>query len=102
MALDHTGSMMFARNYLSRILRYSTENAYWGRTPDNDLAKAASRFRIIFDNVVDGPKVVVICHRVVSQHGHSLPAVGKAKLLGGLGLGSIAESLGLGGGKKKK
>lgn len=43
LALDHTGSMIFERNYLSRILRYSTQNAYWGRTPANNSAKAASR-----------------------------------------------------------
>jgi uncharacterized protein DUF3435 len=43
LALDHTGSMMFERNYLSRILRYSTQDAYWQRPPDNDSCKAASR-----------------------------------------------------------
>jgi Protein of unknown function (DUF3435) len=49
LALDHTGSMMFERNYLSRILRYSTQNAYWGRNPDSDSAKAASRIGCLRD-----------------------------------------------------
>ena len=33
-------------------------------------------FALFFDNIVDRPKAVVTCHRVVSQHGHSLPAIG--------------------------
>lgn len=43
LALDHTGSMMFERNYLSRMIRYNTQDAFWGRTPNHDSAKAASR-----------------------------------------------------------
>ncbi|OXV10984.1 hypothetical protein Egran_01255 [Elaphomyces granulatus] len=35
--------MMFERNYLSRMIRYNTQDAYWGRTPDNDSARTASR-----------------------------------------------------------
>ena len=35
--------MMFERNYLSRITRYNTQDAYWNRTSDNDSCKAASR-----------------------------------------------------------
>jgi hypothetical protein len=35
--------MMLERNHLSRIIRYSTQDAYWNRTSDNDSCKAASR-----------------------------------------------------------
>jgi Protein of unknown function (DUF3435) len=34
---------MFERNYLSRMIRYSTQGAFWGRTADHESAKAASR-----------------------------------------------------------
>jgi hypothetical protein len=34
---------MFERNYLSRMLRYSTQDAFWNRPADHDSAKAASR-----------------------------------------------------------
>jgi hypothetical protein len=34
---------MFERNYLSRMIRYNTQDAFWGRTPNHDSAKAASR-----------------------------------------------------------
>ena len=43
LALDHTGSIMFERIYLSRMIRYNTQDAFWGRTPNHDSAKAASR-----------------------------------------------------------
>jgi Protein of unknown function (DUF3435) len=49
LALDHTGSMMFERNYLSRIIRYNTQDAFWGRIPNHDSAKAASRIRRLKD-----------------------------------------------------
>jgi hypothetical protein len=42
--------MMFERNYLSRIIRYNTQDAYWGRTPDNGSAKAASRIGRLRDS----------------------------------------------------
>lgn len=41
---------MFDRNYLSRIIRYSTQNAYWGRTSDRDTCKAASRIGRLRDS----------------------------------------------------
>ncbi|KAL9615712.1 MAG: hypothetical protein Q9160_009317 [Pyrenula sp. 1 TL-2023] len=34
---------MFERNYLSRIIRYSTQDTYWGRVPNHEPARAASR-----------------------------------------------------------
>jgi hypothetical protein len=34
---------MFERNYLSRMIRYNTQDAFWGRTPNHDSIKAASR-----------------------------------------------------------
>jgi hypothetical protein len=44
MALNSLHSTLPSRSpTLPRILRYSTQDAYWGRTPDNDSAKAASR-----------------------------------------------------------
>jgi hypothetical protein len=49
LALDHTGSMMFERNYLSRMIRYNTQDAFWGRTPNHDSAKAASRIGSLRD-----------------------------------------------------
>ena len=42
--------MMFERNYLSRMVRYNTQDAYWGRTPDNSSAKAASRIGRLRDS----------------------------------------------------
>ena len=41
---------MFERNYLSRMIRYNTQDAYWGRTPDNGSAKAASRIGRLRDS----------------------------------------------------
>lgn len=35
--------MIFERNYLSRMIRYSTQDAFWGRTPNHDSARAAGR-----------------------------------------------------------
>ncbi|KAJ9607050.1 hypothetical protein H2200_008122 [Cladophialophora chaetospira] len=44
LALDHVGSStIFERNYLSRMLRYSTQDAYWNRDSDSQAAKSASR-----------------------------------------------------------
>ena len=44
LALDHVGSStIFERNYLSRMLRYSTQDAYWNRESDSHAAKSASR-----------------------------------------------------------
>lgn len=36
-------SAIFERNYLSRIIRYSTQDAFWHREPSHESAKAASR-----------------------------------------------------------
>ena len=44
LALDHVGSStIFERNYLSRMLRYSTQDAFWNRESDPQAAKSASR-----------------------------------------------------------
>ncbi|KAK4934372.1 hypothetical protein LTR10_024348 [Elasticomyces elasticus] len=44
LALDHVGSStIFERNYLSRMLRYSTQDAFWNRESDAQAAKSASR-----------------------------------------------------------
>ncbi|KAK5312401.1 hypothetical protein LTR93_011345 [Exophiala xenobiotica] len=44
LALDHVGSStIFERNYLSRMLRYSTQDAFWNRDSDAQAAKSASR-----------------------------------------------------------
>jgi len=44
LALDHVGSStIFERNYLSRMLRYSTQDAFWNRESDPQTAKSASR-----------------------------------------------------------
>lgn len=44
LALDHVGSSsIFERNYLSRMLRYSTQDAFWNRESDLQAAKGASR-----------------------------------------------------------
>lgn len=39
------GSGIFERNYLSRRIRYSTQDAFWGRETDHESAKAASRIQ---------------------------------------------------------
>jgi Protein of unknown function (DUF3435) len=89
LALDHTGSMMFERNYLSRMIRYNTQDAYWGRPPDNDSPKAASRIGRLRDprrprklteeqsqRVRREPRIVELCDvrdrlraEIVSQYG---------------------------------
>ncbi|KAJ9609280.1 hypothetical protein H2204_015587 [Knufia peltigerae] len=44
LALDHVGSStIFERNYLSRMIRYSTQDAFWNRDGDPQAAKSASR-----------------------------------------------------------
>ncbi|KAL6240254.1 hypothetical protein RBB50_012849 [Rhinocladiella similis] len=44
LALDHVGSStIFERNYLSRMIRYSTQDAFWNRDADPQAAKSASR-----------------------------------------------------------
>ncbi|QKX63180.1 uncharacterized protein TRUGW13939_10349 [Talaromyces rugulosus] len=46
LVMDHTmGSGIFERNYLSRRIRYSTQDAFWGRETDHESAKAASRIQ---------------------------------------------------------
>jgi hypothetical protein len=46
--------MMFERNYLSRMIQYNTQDAFWGRNPNYDSAKAASRIGRLRDP--DRPK----------------------------------------------
>jgi len=43
LAFDHTGSIIFKRNYLSRMIWYNTQDIFWECIPDYDSAKAASR-----------------------------------------------------------
>ncbi|OQV11319.1 hypothetical protein CLAIMM_15173 [Cladophialophora immunda] len=43
LVLDHVGNRMFERNYISRRIRYNTQDVFWGRTPDHESAKVASR-----------------------------------------------------------
>ncbi|KAK5313781.1 hypothetical protein LTR93_010778 [Exophiala xenobiotica] len=44
LALDHVeSSTIFERNYLSRMIRYSTQDAFWNREADPQAAKPASR-----------------------------------------------------------
>ena len=40
--MDHTNSAIFQRNYLSRMIRYNTQAAYWGTMPYMDLIRAAN------------------------------------------------------------
>ncbi|KIW36287.1 uncharacterized protein PV06_11436 [Exophiala oligosperma] len=44
LALGHVGSStIFERNYLSRMIRYSTQDAFWNRDGNPQAAKSASR-----------------------------------------------------------
>lgn len=55
LVLDHVGSStIFERNYLSRMIRYSTQDAFWGRETDPGGAKTASRIGRLRD--IDRPK----------------------------------------------
>jgi hypothetical protein len=44
------GSTIFERNYLSRMIRYNTQDAFWGRLTDNESQKAASRIGQLRDH----------------------------------------------------
>jgi hypothetical protein len=50
LVLDHeTGSEIFERNYLSRIIRYFTQDQFWGRSSDHDSARTASQIGLFRD-----------------------------------------------------
>ena len=51
LVLDHAmGSTIFERNYLSRMIRYNTQDAFWGRLTDHESQKAASRIGQLRDH----------------------------------------------------
>ena len=43
LALDHSNSAIFERNYLSRQIRYDVQAAYLGSAPNTELIRAAGR-----------------------------------------------------------
>lgn len=50
LVLDHgTGSRIFERNYLSRTVRYFTQDAYWGVSSDPESAKTGSQISLLRD-----------------------------------------------------
>lgn len=49
LVLDHASSMIFQRNYLSRMIRYDTQAAYRGTIPRGDLIIASHRMSRIID-----------------------------------------------------
>jgi hypothetical protein len=55
LVLDHeTGSKIFERNYISRIIRYFTQDQFWGRSSDHDSARTASQIGLFRD--LDRPR----------------------------------------------
>ena len=49
MVLDHASSMIFQRNYLSRMIRYDTQAAYRGMASRGDLIVASHRMSRMID-----------------------------------------------------
>jgi len=49
LVLDHATSMIFQRNYLSRMIRYDTQAAYRGTTSRGDLIVASHRMSRMID-----------------------------------------------------
>ncbi|KAI9889352.1 MAG: hypothetical protein M1814_005520 [Vezdaea aestivalis] len=49
LVMDHTGSMIFQRNYLSRMIRYDSQAAYMGNEHQTHLIRAASRMSRLID-----------------------------------------------------
>ena len=47
--MDHTGSFIFHRNYLSRMIRYDIQAAYRGTAPRADWIRAAGRMNRLMD-----------------------------------------------------
>ena len=43
LVMDHTNDTIFQRSYLSRMIRYDTQAAYLGNSPETDFIRAASR-----------------------------------------------------------
>ena len=49
LVLDHASSMIFQRNYLSRMIRYDTQAAYRGTASRGDLIVASHRMSRMID-----------------------------------------------------
>jgi hypothetical protein len=50
LVLDHgTGSKIFERNYISRTIRYFTQDQFWGRSSDHESARTASQIGLLRD-----------------------------------------------------
>ncbi|EED12757.1 conserved hypothetical protein [Talaromyces stipitatus ATCC 10500] len=50
LVLDHgTGSEIFERNYISRTIRYFTQDQFWGRSSDHESARTASQIGLLRD-----------------------------------------------------
>lgn len=49
LVLDHANSMIFQRNYLSRMIRYDTQAAYQGTASRGDLIVASHRMSRMID-----------------------------------------------------
>ncbi len=63
LVLDHASSMIFQRNYLSRMIRYDTQAAYRGTASRGDLIVASHRMsRMIDPRRPRGPSVQQVQH----------------------------------------
>jgi len=63
LALDHASSMIFQRNYLSRMIRYDTQAAYRGTALRGDLIVASHRMsRMIDPRRPRGPSLQQLQH----------------------------------------
>lgn len=49
LAMDHTNSSIFQRNYLSRMIRYDIQAAFRGTEPKTELIRAAGRMSRLMD-----------------------------------------------------
>ncbi|EED22492.1 hypothetical protein TSTA_059900 [Talaromyces stipitatus ATCC 10500] len=50
LVLDHgPGSRIFERNYISRTIRYFTQDQFWGRSSDHESARTASQIGLLRD-----------------------------------------------------
>ncbi|QGA17395.1 hypothetical protein EYB26_005066 [Talaromyces marneffei] len=48
LVLDHgTGSKIFERNYISRTIRYFTQDYFWGKSSDHESARTASQIGLL-------------------------------------------------------
>jgi len=63
LVLDHASSMIFQRNYLSRMIRYDTQAAYRGTASRGDLIVASHRMsRMIDPRRPRGPSLQQLQH----------------------------------------